>query len=159
VGGPSEEIAGAQAAADVVERAIANRAITWAHKRQVLWVDDRPSNNVFERQALEQLGIEFTLAANTHEALDKFRAQHFDLIISDMGRPPDSRAGYTLLESVRRIEPSIPFIIYAASPSAEHRAETLRRGGHGTTNRPDELFDLVMKALRTSARRLTPRSS
>jgi CheY-like chemotaxis protein len=63
-----------------------------------LWVDDFPNNNIYERQALEALGVNFVLATSTEEALKKISRQRFDAIISDMGRPPDSRAGYTLLD-------------------------------------------------------------
>lgn len=148
---PSDEFAAhAQAAASVVERAVTTRALTWARQRSVLWVDDRPSNNVFERQALERLGVQFVLATSTEQALARLRDQRFDVIISDMGRPPDQRAGYTLLEAVRQIDPTIPFIIYAGSRSPEHHAEALRRGAQDTTNRPDELFEMVVEALRTS---------
>jgi len=31
-------------------------------KPEVLWVDDRPNNNVYERKAMEAVGIHFTLA-------------------------------------------------------------------------------------------------
>jgi TIR domain len=68
-------------------------------RRSILWVDDRPGNNVLERQSLRQYGFEFDLAQSTLEALDSLRGRRFDLIISDMGRPPDPRAGYTLLDA------------------------------------------------------------
>ena len=34
-------------------------------RRRVLWVDDQPTNNVYERQAFEPMGISFTLAKTT----------------------------------------------------------------------------------------------
>ena len=30
-------------------------------RKDILWVDDRPDNNIYERQAFESLGIKFTL--------------------------------------------------------------------------------------------------
>jgi TIR domain len=65
--------------------------------RNILWVDDRPNNNVLERQAMKAYGIDCTLALSTGEALARLRNNKFDAIISDMGHPPDQRAGYTLL--------------------------------------------------------------
>lgn len=35
----------------------------------VLWVDDRPDNNIHERRAFEAVGLSFTLARSTSEAL------------------------------------------------------------------------------------------
>jgi CheY-like chemotaxis protein len=113
----------------------------------ILWVDDRPNNNIVERRQMENLGIEFTLSTSTEDALTKVRAQSFDAIISDMGRPPDYQAGYTLLEALHREGIKLPYIIYAGSRAPEHQAETLRRGGFGTTNSRQELFQMVMDAI------------
>ncbi|WP_432812009.1 hypothetical protein [Pantanalinema sp. GBBB05] len=86
-----------EGAANVVAEAVTPQAIKQAEKSTVLWVDDRPDNNIYERQALRALGINFVLALSTEEALEHIRTQRFDAIISDMGRPPDAQAGYTLL--------------------------------------------------------------
>jgi len=37
-------------------------------KNRILWVDDRPENNIYERRAFESQGINFSLALNTREA-------------------------------------------------------------------------------------------
>ena len=37
--------------------------------RHILWVDDHPDNNVYERQAFESMGLRFSLALSTREAL------------------------------------------------------------------------------------------
>ena len=114
----------------------------------VLWVDDHPSNNILERQALEALGVSFVLATSTKEALEKLDEQHFDTIISDMGRTPDSRAGYTLLDRLRSSGNQIPFVIYASSRDPAHVAESRRRGAVGCTNNPSELYEMVLLAIR-----------
>ena len=104
----------AMIAADVVADFVTPRAIRRASRSTVLWVDDNPNNNSYERQALEALGVSFVLSISTDEALKKISRQRFDAIISDMGRPPDSRAGYTLLDKVRSSGDQTPFIIYAS---------------------------------------------
>jgi CheY-like chemotaxis protein len=114
----------------------------------VLWVDDRPINNTYERQALEALGIQFTISKSTEDALEKLKQKTYAVIISDMARPPDQRAGYVLLENVQAMHIPTPFIIYAGSKRPEHIAEARRRGAFGTTNDPQELFELVIRALR-----------
>jgi len=137
----------AQVAFDVVAEVATPWVIRRAEKSTVLWVDDMPSNNVYERKALESLGVSFVLADSTDEAFEKLKRQSFDAIISDMGRPPDPQAGYTLLDRLRASGDRTPFIIYAGSRSPEHRAESRRRGAVGCTNRPDELFDMVLSVL------------
>jgi len=137
----------ARAAAQVVTEMVTPRMIRRAGRATVLWVDDRPSNNVHERQALEALGVSFVLATSTNEALEELERQSFDSITSDMGRPPDPQAGYTLLDKLRASGDETPFIIYAGSRAPEHRAESRRRGALGCTNRADELFEMVLSVL------------
>lgn len=141
----------AMIAADVVAEVVTPRVIRRASRSTVLWVDDNPNNNSYERQALETLGISFVSAQSTDEALKKISRQRFDAIISDMGRPPDSRAGYTLLDQLRSSGDQTPFIIYAGSRAPEHVAESRRRGAIGCTNNANELFEMVMSALGLTA--------
>jgi CheY-like chemotaxis protein len=113
----------------------------------VLWVDDRPQNNVYERKAMEALGIRFTISTSTQDALEKLRSRKFDVIISDMGRPPDPRAGYTLLDEIRRLGMTTPYIIYAGSNALKHKEEARNHGAVGSTNNPQELLRLVTEAI------------
>jgi len=114
---------------------------------EVLWMDDRPNNNIYEQKAFEAIGLRFTLARSTEEAFSILRNRSFAAIISDMGRPPDARAGYTLLDALRSRGDRTPFIIYASSRAPEHIKETAEHGGQGCTNNPEELFKLVTKAI------------
>lgn len=136
----------AQRIADIVNYAAQDEGLAG---KSVLWVDDRPSNNIYERQALEALGIHFTISTSTKSALQALDHESFDTIISDMGRPPDSRAGYTLLNALKQRGEYPPFVIYAGSNTPEHKRETKKRGGWGTTNRPQELFELVLSAVQS----------
>lgn len=131
----------------VVAEGTTPEVIRKTRRSTLLWVDDRPDNNRYERQALEALGIVITISTSTEDALAKFQTQHFDVIISDMGRPPDPRAGYTLLDKLRATGDKTPFIIYAGSRALQHRGEAKERGALDCTNRPDELFELVLRSL------------
>lgn len=138
----------ARDAAELVAEAITPRILRKAGRARVLWVDDKPDNNVYERQSLEAIGVSFVLALSTEEALQKVKGQRFDAIISDMGRPPDPRAGYTLLDTLRASGNTTPFVIYAGSNAPEHKAEARKHGALGCTNRASELFQYVVSALR-----------
>jgi CheY-like chemotaxis protein len=137
----------AHEAAAVVTDTVNAKVIRRVSRATALWVDDRPSNNIFERRSLEALGLSFVLATSTDEALDRIAQQSFDVIISDMGRPPDLQAGYTLLGQLRSSGNKTPFVIYAGSNAPEHKAEARRRGAVGSTNRASELFAYVLNAL------------
>jgi len=147
IAAPNSTASDARAVANVISELVTPRSLRRASNAMVLWVDDRPDNNRFERQALEALGIRFALATSTEDALEKTQRQSFDVIISDMGRPPDPRAGYTLLDALRSRGDPTPYIIYAGSRAPEHVAEARKRGALGCTNRPEELFQMVLRAL------------
>ena len=143
---PQDRASEVTAAAKAVE-SITPRTLRRARIAKVLWVDDRPTNNVQERRALEALGIGVDLSTSTDDAIAILHKQKFDVIISDMGRPPDPRAGYTLLDKVRASGNATPLVFYASSRAPEHIAESRRRGAMGCTNRPDELLEYVLSAI------------
>ena len=144
---PQSAAENAKEAAAVVAESATTRAIRKASGTKVLWVDDKPDNNIYERQSLEAIGVSFVLATSTEEALDLLAKQRFEAIISDMGRPPDAHAGYTLLDRLRAAGIRTPFVIYAGSNAPEHKAEARRRGALGCTNRASELFAYVLGVL------------
>lgn len=113
--------------------------------RHILWVDDRPNNNIYEREAFESLGFTFTLALSTDEALGLLKDHIYDAIISDMGRVEGPREGYVLLDAVRKQDNNVPFFIYTGSNAPRHKREAAERGAQGSTNNPQELIELVAK--------------
>lgn len=118
--------------------------------KTVLWVDDIPSNNYFERRYLEKRGLNVTISTSTDDALGKLIRHRYTAIISDMARPGDDKAGYTLLEWARKLGVNTPFILYTSSQHPHHVTEAKRRGALGQTSAPDELVRLVKQALSIS---------
>jgi CheY-like chemotaxis protein len=114
---------------------------------RVLWVDDNPDNNNYEREVFEALGFSFELALSTAEALDFLENEHFDAVISDMGRREGPREGYVLLERLRDNGLNLPYFIYSSSNAPEYRREAQARGAQGSTSSPTELLDLVATAV------------
>lgn len=118
---------------------------------EILWVDDKPSNNRNEARMLRSFGALITFAATTDEAIEVLTAmppqRRFDLVISDISRDlptlmPD--AGVTMLKSfvAKRIRVSVIFYVGVCDP-------TKPTPGHaaGITNRPDQLLHLVIDEL------------
>lgn len=114
----------------------------------ILWVDDNPNNNIYEREALSLIGFRFDLSLSTADALLQLAKKKYAAIISDMGRAAGKQEGYILLEQVRNANKDIPFFIYAGSNLPEHKAEAIRRGAQGSTNRSSELIDLITTYVR-----------
>ena len=116
-------------------------------QNRILWVDDRPENNVYERQAMESMGLGFTLALSTDEALRFLSTRRFAAIISDMERKEGPQEGYKLLEALRSQDKTTPFFIYAGSNALKHRREALMRGAQGSTNIAQDLVEMITRAL------------
>ena len=115
---------------------------------KLLWVDDHPDNNSYERQALTELGAIIVTAEDTNQAITQLSKQQvrFDVVISDFERTGDARAGYTLLTMVRKLPDPVPIIIYSGSSTPTFVAEAIKRGAFGQTNEPKELMTLVIRA-------------
>lgn len=120
---------------------------------RLLWVDDHPGNNFYEREMLQALGIRIAISRTTADALQQVRLQPFDVIVSDMAREDEPRAGYNLLEALRAAGNEPPLIIYSGSATEQQRAETLRRRAFGQTNNPSELLQMVISAIIGGQRR------
>jgi len=97
-------------------------------RNDVLWVDDHPENNVYERKAFETLGITVSIALSTEQALKLIQSESFGAIISDMGRKEGPKEGYKLLDNLRKQKDKTPFFIYAGSnaqPSTAPKAQQM----------------------------------
>jgi CheY-like chemotaxis protein len=116
-------------------------------EHQILWVDDSPQNNVHERKAFEALGLRFTLVRSTDEALAILSRRKFAAIISDMSRTEGPREGYVLLDRLREKGDRTPLFFYTSYSDSEYEQETLRHGGQGSTDNPEELFTIVTKEI------------
>lgn len=115
--------------------------------RSVLWVDDNPQNNELVARALRRLRLDVVQLASTEQGLEAMQRRHFDLIISDMGRGDNMRAGYDFLKAVRDSGSKTPFLIFAGSQSPEYRREAEERGAQLSTNDMLELMDEIIRHL------------
>lgn len=126
-------------------QALTGRARQQLTESTILWVDDEPSNNIIEREALSLLGIRVTTSRATETAREKLQADAYDLVITDMGRGEDTEAGFTLLAEIRDIGEVVPVIIYTGRDVDRETAG--RRGAFGVAADPPELFMLILRVL------------
>ena len=131
----------AEVVRDAIPQRLAAESEYW--RNRLLWVDDLPENNVYERNAFEAVGLTFTLALSTQEALETLARNKFAAIISDMGRREGPREGYVLLDKLREQGDQTPFFIYAGSNLPKYKQEAIEHGGQGSTSHPQELFEMV----------------
>jgi len=115
--------------------------------KSVLWVDDNPANNELVVRTLKKLRLNVEQATSTEEALAEMQHRRFDLVISDMGRGRDMRAGYGLLKAIRGRGSRVPFLIFSSSDKPEFRKEAAILGAQLSTNDMLELIAHVIKYL------------
>ena len=117
--------------------------------RNVLWVDDQPSNNAYEIAQLEVLGVAVVQVTSTLDALTALHGETrlFDAVISDMGRiengANNANAGLDLVQALRKHGNNVPTLIYTTPGGMDRRAELLVAGATGVAATPTTLFQLL----------------
>jgi CheY-like chemotaxis protein len=112
--------------------------------RRILWVDNNPKNNSFVIASLETRGDKIDVALTTQEGLEKFKAYHYDLVITDMARPDSEKAGILLTKQLKAIKPSIPVYIFCSYWTAKYmRNEALSEGVDEITSSATSLMGFV----------------
>jgi hypothetical protein len=109
-------------------------------KAQILWVDGHPNNNTSETEILEQLGAAVTTVTTSGDALSQLDKKSYDLVLSNMSREGNPTEGQQFATGVT----TAPVIIYCSKDSNEYGVPART---FGLTNRPDELFHLILDAL------------
>lgn len=109
---------------------------------KVLWVDDHPEWNSWEIAFLESMGARVRTVETTKSALALI-GKSFDIVLSDIAREGKETAGVDALPQLKSAAPETPVVFYIGQePTRE-----VPVGAFGITNRPDELFHLILDVL------------
>jgi DNA-binding NtrC family response regulator len=86
---------------------------------RILCVDDDPRINELNEIVLGRAGYEVQIALSPSDALERFAADRFDLVITDLFSNASSDAGF--IRKLRSLDPKVPVIIVSGqtSPSPE----------------------------------------
>ncbi|MDR1045744.1 MAG: sigma-54 dependent transcriptional regulator [Candidatus Adiutrix sp.] len=84
--------------------------------------------------ALTRLGHAVELAENGREAVDKFQAQRFDLVVTDLRMP--ALDGLGVLKTVKKLSPATPVIMITAYGEVETAVEAMREGAQDFILKP-----------------------
>jgi putative nucleotidyltransferase with HDIG domain len=117
-------------------------------KEKVLVVDDEEAIREVVSTLLEAQGYRCTICANGRLALDSFRNDAFDLVLSDIVMP--EMDGLKLLSELRRDDPDVPVIMVTAMHDIAIALEAIRAGAYDYILKPfekDQLYLSVRRAL------------
>jgi CheY-like chemotaxis protein len=109
----------------------------------ILWVDDRPENNMWERSLLHAFGIETLTAETTRSALACLERRRVDLVLSDIARENRPDEGVRAIPEIKSKAVDAAVILYVGSLSSSNPP----RGAFGITNDPNELLHLILDSL------------
>lgn len=79
---------------------------------RLLIVDDEENIRILFKEELEDEGYEIDLASNGYEAIDKFKAGNFDVIILDIKMP--GMDGIQVLNEIKNMNKDQPVILCSA---------------------------------------------
>src|SRR6185436_1732213 len=114
----------------------------------LLLVDDDEANRDMLSRRLTRLGHTVTLAVNGREALDRIRAQSFELLLLDIQMPELN--GYQVLEQLKAdpVLRTLPVLVLSASDDTERIAHCIEMGAEDYLPKP---FDPTLLQARIGA--------
>ena len=117
-------------------------------KEKILVVDDEEAIREVVSTLLETQGYRCTVCSNGRMALESFRGNLFDLVLSDIVMP--EMDGLKLLSELRLEDPDVPVIMVTAMHDISIALEAIRAGAYDYILKPferDQLHLSVRRAL------------
>jgi DNA-binding NtrC family response regulator len=93
---------------------------------RILVVDDEQSMTQFLSIVLRKEGYQVTAVNNGREALERVKAEPFDVVITDIKMP--GMDGIQLLQGVKKHDPSLPVVIMTAYASQQTAIDAVNMG-------------------------------
>ncbi len=111
----------------------------------ILVVDDEESNRVTLERLLVREGYTVRHAASGREALEVFRADAIDVVLTDLKMP--GMTGLDLLRAVRTLDVDVEVVVMTAYGTVETAVEAMKEGAYDFVSKPLKRVELV-KCLR-----------
>lgn len=111
---------------------------------KVLVAEDNPVNLMVLKRFLDKWGIETTEAVNGKEALEKFNANHFDLLLFDLEMPVLD--GSSALREIRNAGSEVPVMAFTAAVYENIQSDLYSKGFNDFIHkpfRPEELHQKI----------------
>jgi two-component system response regulator AtoC len=118
-------------------------------KRHVLIVDDEANILRVLAAALRKCSFHVDTARTGEEAISKFTADRFDLVLSDYRMT--GMDGEELLDKVKLLNPAVPVVLMTGYGTIERAVNAMRKGAYTYLTKPiqlDVLISVVHEALR-----------
>lgn len=110
---------------------------------KILVVEDDIKLNKLVRKTLEEEGYDAHMALNAESALQMFKEDHYDLIISDIMMPV--KDGFALAEEVREFNSSVPILFMTAIDDFEAKKRGYELGIDDYMVKPIDTQELLLR--------------
>jgi DNA-binding NtrC family response regulator len=118
---------------------------------RILVVDDESSQLELVGGFLKKRGFETVLAESGAKALERFRAEPVDLVLTDQKMPDMS--GLELLKAIRAINPETAVIVITAYGTVETAVAAIKSGAADYVTKPVNLDELLYRIEQVRERR------
>jgi len=115
--------------------------MTEEHIHTVLVVDDDESNRVTMERILVREGYAVRHASSGREAMESFRADPPDLILTDLKMP--GMSGIDLLRAARKVDADVEVVVMTAYGTVETAVEAMKEGAYDFVSKPLKRIELV----------------
>lgn len=112
-------------------------------KYRILLAEDEPSLNETIRLNLELEGYKVSAVSDGKAALKLFKSERFNLVVLDVMLP--EMDGFTVCESIRLENDSVPILFLTAKSSGSDRVAGLKLGADDYLTKPFNLEELLLR--------------
>ena len=118
---------------------------------RVLVADDEAALRKVVRDALERADLDVETAADGEEALERFEASDFALVVTDLAMP--RRDGLALVRELRRRGSTVPILVLTVRGEEQEKVRLLDAGADDYVTKPFGVAELVARAKALMRRR------
>jgi DNA-binding response OmpR family regulator len=112
-------------------------------KTKILYVEDEPFLGRIVKESLEVRDFEIRMIADGNHALSAFKEMNPHLCVLDIMLP--NKDGYSIAQSIRQINPSVPIIFVTAKTQTEDLIKGFEVGGNDYLRKPFSLEELIVR--------------
>ncbi len=116
--------------------------------QSVLIIDDEPIMRVTILDALRADGYEAQDASNGEEGIQKAKASHYDVVITDLKMPGSD--GLRVVQKCKECAPDTQVIVMTAHGSVDTAVQAMKLGAHDYITKPFSLDELLLTVRRAT---------
>ncbi len=114
---------------------------------RILVVDDDPTIGSFMQNLLERTGHQISVASNGAAALERYRSEQFDMVLTDLSMPGIN--GVELVRALRSFDPEMTVMVFTGQALEDQVEQALAAGAVSVLRKPFELHE-VLEAIRVA---------